>query len=151
VLADVPRGRALADSAYGSCARFRGEVTLLGLPYAFGVLSSAVVRPVDALGRRRPPTSVRALAEGLRRGRWREVTWLEGTKAPLRSRFALVEVEVENADPNEPIRQRLLLEWPEREKEPTHYTLITLPAEKGLLELVRITMEGNLRDHTDIL
>jgi hypothetical protein len=121
-----PRGCALADSAYGSSARFRGEVPLLGLPYAFGVLSSLAVRPVDALGRRRPPTSVKAVAEGLRPKRWREVTWLEGTKAPLRSRFALVEVEVANADPNEPARQRLLVEWPEGEKEPSHDTLVTL-------------------------
>jgi SRSO17 transposase len=139
VLADVPHGCVLGDSAYGSCARFRGEVTALGLPYALGVLSSVVVRPLDALGRRRSPTSVKTLAEGLRKKRWREVTWLEGTKAPLRSRFALVEVEVENADPNEPVRQRLLIEWPEGEKEPTHYTFVTLPAEKGLLELVRMT------------
>jgi SRSO17 transposase len=78
ILVDVPRGCVLGDSAYGSCARFRGEVTALRLPYALGVLSSVVVRPVDALGRRRPPTSVKALAEGLRKKRWREVTWLEG-------------------------------------------------------------------------
>jgi SRSO17 transposase len=139
VLADVPHGCVLGDSAYGSCARFRGEVTLLGLPYALGVLSSVVVRRVDACGRRLAAGSAKALAESLRKKHWREVTWLEGTKAPLRSRFALVEVQVENADPNEPVRQRLLIEWPEGEKEPTHFTFVTLPAEKGLLEIVRIT------------
>jgi SRSO17 transposase len=139
VLADVPRGCVLGDNAYGTSARFRGEVTLLGLPYALGVLSSVVVRRVDAQGRRLAPASVKAVAEGLRKKHWREVTWLEGTKAPLRSRFALVEVEVENADPNEPARQRLLIEWPEGEAEPTHYTLGTLPAAAGLLELVRMT------------
>src|SRR5207247_421367 len=48
VLADVPRGCVLGDSAYGSCARFRGEIALLGLPYALGVLSSVVVRRVNA-------------------------------------------------------------------------------------------------------
>ncbi len=129
----------LADRAYGSCARFRGEVTLLGLPHALGVLSSVVVRRIDACGRRLAPVSAKALAEGLRKKHWREVTWLEGTKAPLRSRFALVEVEVANADPNEPVRQRLLIEWPEGEKEPTHCTFVTLPAEKGLREIVRVT------------
>jgi SRSO17 transposase len=139
VLADVPRGCVLGDSAYGSCARFRGEIALLGLPYALGVLASVVVRRVDARGRRLAPASAKALAEGLRKKHWRELTWLEGTKAPLRSRFALVEVEVVNADPNEPVRQRLLIEWPEGEKEPTHYTLVTLPAALGTLELVRIT------------
>jgi SRSO17 transposase len=139
LLADVPHGCVLGDSAYGSCARFRGEVTALGLPYALGVLASVVVRRIDALGRRLAPTSVKALAEGLRRTQWREVTWLEGTKAPLRSRFALVEVEVEHADPNEPARQRLLIEWPEGEKEPAHFTFVTVPAAKGLLEIVRIT------------
>jgi SRSO17 transposase len=139
VLADVPRGHLLADSAYGSCARLRGEVTALGFSYALGVLSSVVVRRFDACGRRLAPTSAKALAEGLRPKHWREVTWLTGTKAPLRSRFALVEVEVENPDPNEPARQRLLIEWPEGDEEPTHYTLVTLPAERGLREVVRIT------------
>lgn len=42
-------------------------------------------------------------------------------------------------DPNEPVRQRLLIEWPEGEKEPTHYTFVMLPASAGLLELVRMT------------
>ena len=139
VLADVPRGYLVADNAYGSCARLRGEVTALGFSYALGVLSSVVVRRLDACGRRLAPTSAKALAEGLRPKHWREVTWLVGTKAPLRSRFALVEVEVDNPDPNEPARQRLLIEWPEGDEEPTHYTLVTLPAELGLLEVVRIT------------
>ena len=79
------------------------------------------------------------MAEGLRAKHWRELTWLEGTKAPLRSRFALCEVEVEDADPNEPVRQRWLIEWPEGAKEPTHDTLVTLPAALGMLELVRLT------------
>ena len=97
------------------------------------------MRRVDGAGRLGVPAPVKTLAERLRRKHWREVTWLEGTKAPLRSRFALVEVEVANADPNEPVRQRLLIEWPEGEKEPTHYTLVSLPAALGLLEIVRIT------------
>ena len=32
-----------------------------------------------------------------------------------------------------------LIEWPEGENEPTHDTLVTLPAELGLLEVVRLT------------
>jgi SRSO17 transposase len=75
----------------------------------------------------------------LRAKAWREVTWLEGTRGALLSRFVLLEVEVENAHPNEPTGRRPPVEWPAGEEEPTHYTLVTLPASAGLLELVRMT------------
>ena len=139
VLAGIPKAAVLADAAYGSCARFRGELTTMGFSYAVGILATTTVRRLDARGRCGVRGSVAELANRLRHDAWQTVTWLEGTKSSLTSRFALCEIELDAADPNEPVRQRLLIEWPEGESKPTHFTLVTLPATTPLDEIVRLT------------
>jgi SRSO17 transposase len=128
----------LADAAYGNNSLFRGEVTRLGLPYAMGINATTTVRVVDKKGRLGPVVSVKQAAEQQRKSIWEEVTWLEGTKAALSSRFALLEVEVADPNPREPARQRLLIEWPEGQKEPEHYTLVTVATVTTLKQVVRL-------------
>ena len=78
------------------------------------------------------PLSVLALAQGLPKKAWKNVTWREGTKHPLRSRFALLRVRPAHRDEKrtEPRPEEwLLIEWPKGEAEPTKYWLSTLPVE----------------------
>ena len=68
------------------------------------------------------------------------VSWRQGTKQKLRSRFAALRVRPAHRDywRSEPRDQEwLLIEWPERESEPTKYWLSTLPARTTLRELVK--------------
>ena len=53
--------------------------------------------------------SVKALAESLPRSSYRTLAWREGTRAPLRSRFARVRVRVRAAQANRPRPEEWLL------------------------------------------
>lgn len=133
-----PKLPVLADAGYGNSSRFRGELTQMGLPYAVGINATTTVRVLDKHGRPGPVVTVKQAAQKQRRSAWQEVTWLEGTKSALSSRFVLLEVEVAEPDPGEPARQRLLVEWPEGNKEPEHYTLVTVTAAMTLKQVVRL-------------
>jgi SRSO17 transposase len=151
----------LADSAYGTDTQFRESITALGLLYMVGVKSSVSVwgpgqGPLPKLaareGRGRPPkllrrdehhapVSVKDLALALPAAAWKNVSWREGTRHKLRSRFAAVRVRAAHRDykRSEPRPEEwLLIEWPEEEKEPTKYWLSTLPAHRKLRDLVRV-------------
>ena len=62
--------------------------------------------------------------------------WKEGTKGTLYSYFARVRVRIATPDCREPEEQTLLVEWPLEEKEPKHYTLLTIPRKTKLKEMV---------------
>jgi SRSO17 transposase len=150
----------LADAAYGNDSQFREGLTELGLEYVVGVQKSTTVwRPGETprpakrwKGRGRPPTllrrdknhqpiSVKQLAESLAASAWENVSWREGTKQRLRSRFAALRVRVAHRDywRNElPAEEWLLIEWPTEESEPTKYWLTTLSAEAKLAALVKL-------------
>jgi len=128
----------LADAGYGNNRSFRGGVTSMGLPYAVGINATTTVRLLDKGGRPGSVVTVKQAAKQQRKSAWQEVTWLEGTKAALSSRFVLLEVEVAEPDPGEPQRQRLLVEWPEGTKEPEHYTLVTVTTATTLKQVVRL-------------
>ncbi len=156
----IPAAPVLADAAYGTDTRFRAGITALQLPYVVGVMSSITVwkpgqgplpkrawkgrgRPPRLLRRSgaRQPVSVKALALSLPAEAWKNVTWREGTKQKLTSRFAAVRVRPAHRDyeRGEPYPEEwLLIEWPRTETEPTKYWLSTLPAETKLRELVRL-------------
>jgi SRSO17 transposase len=158
-LADgVPPGAVVTDAGYGNDTDFRDGVTALGLAYVAGILGTTGLWPPGAGplpaapwgGRGRPPKRLRRdpehqplaaeeLAAGLPAGAWRTVTWREGTAGPLASRFAAVRVRPAHDDfrLSEPRAEEwFLAEWPEGEKEPTHYWLSTLPEAATLEELV---------------
>lgn len=160
---EIPFGVVLTDAAYGTDTQFREEITELGLRYVVGIMSSVTVwkpgqgplpaapwkgmgRPTKYLRRnpRHAPVSVKTLALALPRPAWKTVSWREGTRSPLRSRFAAVRVrpahrDFERSAPHP--EQWLLIEWPRGEAAPTKYWLSTLPAETPLKDLVRMAKQ----------
>ena len=158
LLAGVSPAVVLADAAYGSATAFRTALTKMGLTYIVGIASSTSlwalgtgpVPPQPWSGRGRPPTLLRRdpqhkpvsalkLAKDLPNRAWHVVTWREGSKAPLTSRFAAVRVRPAHRDSwRATLRPEewCLIEWPKGEKQPTKYWLSTLPANTAVTELV---------------
>jgi len=157
---EVPAAPVLADSAYGNDTRFREGITELELPYVVGVHENMTVwRPGQVpqpkprrKGRGRPPTrlhrnaehqpvSVKELALSRPPPAWKTVTWREGTRHQLKSRFAAVRVRPAHRDQkrSEPYPEEwLLTEWPTGEAEPTKYWLSTLPVQTRRTALVKL-------------
>jgi SRSO17 transposase len=155
---DVPRAPVLADAAYGNDGGFREALEKLGLFYAVGIQSSTSVWPPEieplppeprkAMGRpptllrrdeRHQPLSVKELTFCLSSSDLRRVSWREGTRGVMHSRFAALRVRIAHRDywRREPhAEQWLLIEWPKSEKEPTKYWLSNLPAAISLRKLV---------------
>src|SRR5919107_3019050 len=156
--AGIAHGVVLADAGYGADTAFRTALTELGLLYILGIQSSTTLWPPGSAplppkswsGRGRPPTRVRRnpdhrplsaidLAKQLPAQAWQDVTWREGTNAPLTSRFAAVRVRPAHRDHlrHEPRPEEcLLVEWPAGEREPTKYWLSSLPPDTALTDLV---------------
>ena len=156
----IPKAPVLGDAGYGNDTKFRDGVTELDLLYVLGVQSSVSVwppgqppltkpkwkgigRPPKLLRRtpQHPPITVRELAMSLPASAWKTVRWREGTRKPLRSRFAAVRIRPAHGDSRSPearAEEWLLLEWPKQEKEPTKYWLSTLPVNTKLRRLVRL-------------
>jgi SRSO17 transposase len=159
----ITQAPVLADAGYGNDTKFREGITESGLLYMVGVQSSLSVwkpgqgplpkrkwngmgRPTKLLGRdrRHQPLSARTLTMGLPAMAWKNVVWREGTRKPLRSRFAALRVRPAHRDywMSEPRAEEwLLVEWPIQEAEPTKYWLSTLPAETKLRDLVRLAKQ----------
>jgi SRSO17 transposase len=159
VEAGVPVAPVLADAAYGDDTKFREGVSELKLPYTVGVRGPTTVwppgkaplpakpgkrgRPAKYLRRdeKHQPVSVKQLAESLLPREWKTVTWREGEKKKLRSRFAAVRVrpahrDFERSEPH--AEQWLLIEWPKGEREPTKYWFSTEAADISRRELVKL-------------
>jgi SRSO17 transposase len=156
--AGVPVGVVLADAGYGVDTGFRASLTALGLIYVVGIQSSTSLwrpgtgplPPKSWSGRGRPPSRVRrdpehqpvsakSLAQSLPADAWQSVTWREGTRARLASRFAAVRVRPAHRDTDraEPWPEEwLLIEWPAGEREPSKYFLSSLPADIAITDLV---------------
>ena len=103
-------------------------------------------RPTKLLrrDRRHQPIAVKELAHRLPVSAWKTVTWRQGTKQSLRSRFAAVRVRTAHRDywRSEPHPEEwLLIEWPRGEAEPIKYWLSTLPADTKLSDLVRLAKQ----------
>src|ERR1700726_4883626 len=156
----VPPAPVLADSAYGNETRFREGISELELQYAVGIHENMTVWPPGEVpqpkkrrkGRGRPatrlhrdaehqPISVKQLALSLPAHIWKIVTWREGTRKKLKSRFAAVRMRPAHRDQkrSDPYPEEwLLMEWPSGEAEPGKYWLSTLPAQTRLTALVRL-------------
>jgi len=131
----------LADSAYGDNSEFRRRVRCEGLGYAVGLHRTTTVWRLDLLGRRiGDPVAVGDLADAIGRGGFRRVTWREGTKGKMSSRFATERVVLAQDDLVDPSQREavwLLMEWPHGEKAATDFTATTLPANMSRRQLVR--------------
>jgi SRSO17 transposase len=141
----LPKAVVLADSAYGDSSAFRDGMRGLGLDYAVGVHGPTKVWRLDKLARRRgEPLSVAELGLQLSRSRFRRVTWREGTKQALWSRFACERVVPAHDDGWDPaVREAvwLVIEWPDGEPEPTKHVFATLPPSYRRKQLVRLIKE----------
>ena len=156
--AGVPPGVVLADAGYGVDTAFRTALSGLGLDYIVGIQSATSLWPPGEMpllakpwsGRGRPPSLLRRasghrpvsaeqLAVSLPKDAWRVVTWREGSKAPLASRFAAVRVRPAHRDYNRAAprpEEWCLIEWPRAEAAPSKYWLATLAADTPLAAMV---------------
>lgn len=144
--ADIPGKVVLADCAYGEASEFRDAAKGLGLDYAVGVQKDFRVQRLDVRDRSRgEPMRVDALAEALGPKAFRRITWKQGTRRPLRSRFAFARVkDAHKAKPGEPLTREpewLVVEWPEGEEKPSKFFLTTLPRRMTKKKLVRVIKE----------
>jgi SRSO17 transposase len=170
----VPVGIVLGDAGYGDETEFRIGVGELDLHYVLGLRSATTVwppgeaplPPAPRSGRGRPPTrlrrrpdhqpvSVKDLALGLPRRAWRTVTWREGNRAELSSRFAARRVRPAHRDTLRPEpwpEEWLLIEWPRGAEEPAKYWLSTLPPTTPLKALVHAAKARWVieRDHQEL-
>jgi SRSO17 transposase len=159
----VTRGVVVADAGYGVDGKFRAGITERGLTYAVGVQSSLSVwapgsEPLPPLPRKqtgRPPkllrrdkghqpVAVKQLAVDLAPESWKTVTWRQGTRQKLRSRFAALRVRPAHRDywqAQPHAEEWLLIEWPKGETEPAKYWLSTLPVDVRLKDLVAIAKQ----------
>lgn len=169
----VQRGVVLAAAAYGNDYGFREELEKLKLTYAVGIQSSTTVwppgtaplppKPRQTIGRpprllrrdqHHQPLSVKDLAFCLSPGDLRRISWREGTRGTMHSRFACLRIRVAHRDiwRKEPHpEQWLLIEWPKEEKEPTKYWLSNLPESIPLRRLVLLAKQRwIIRDYQEL-
>lgn len=154
----------VADAGYGDRGVFRRALIERGLQYMVGIRSSILVWPSGAgplppparkpgrgkkpsRHRRNPdqlPLKVLEVARNLAPDSWKTVEWREGSKGPMRSRFAALRVIVPGIMDSDGSygwihpEQWLLIEWPEGEQNPVRYWLSTMNASASLLSLVNL-------------
>jgi SRSO17 transposase len=157
--------RLCADAGYGEITAFRQGLDEREIDYIVQAQARTSAYPLDVVpelrpwkGRGRPPvpryraapSSLRDLMLQAGAGRPVEVTWRQGSRGPMTSRFLALRVRPANiqlrraaADTQTELPVRwLLAEWPAGANEPTDYWLCSLPADTPLAELVRL---GKLR------
>lgn len=151
----------LADGAYGDNTQFRTGLEDRGLGYVLDVKGMTSANPED-LARERPdyqgrgrrpiaryrqdPCSLRALALAAGKKAAKTVTWREGTRAKMNSRFLALRVRPANEALRHAAHKHdqdlqvcwLICEWPSKANEPVKYWLSNLPADTPLKELVRL-------------
>ena len=169
----------LGDGAYGDITEFRLGLQERELSYVLDVkgTTSAYSEEVQperpewkGTGRppkpryRKEPSSLKALALAAGSQAAQIVTWREGTRGSMTSRFLALEVRPanvqlrSNANRNgeELAVSRLLCEWPPGKEEPTKYWLSNLPPDTPLKTLVKLAklrwrIEQDYRELKDAL
>lgn len=155
----ITRRPVLADAGYGETVEFRDGLTQRGLTYVVGVPNNQLVwrpgtnpkPPKQRAGRGRPrthwrdgnnqPMQIAKLVKGIPRERYQTVTWREGTRGKMSSKFLAYRVRsaVKHTKGRPPgAQQWLLCEWQSCDSKPKFW-LSTLPANVSLKELVRVT------------
>jgi SRSO17 transposase len=158
----VPHLPVVADSAYGNDYDFRAGLRERGLQYAVAVEPSVKVwtsdpgqvalvpnkskgrpRQYPALNDLPAAKTLAEVAQELPKQAWKNITWRQGTKGPMRSRFAQVKVWAAHGWKRQEHPKRvlewLLIEWPADAAAPTDYWLAQLGGQSlGLRRLVKI-------------
>lgn len=159
-LDELPPAPVVADAGYGQITAFRDRLSEAEIPYVVGIPGETSVwppgdeplEPKRWSGRGRPPhrvrrsaahrpTSAAALSQTVPARSWRTVTWREGTRGAMRSRFAWLRVRPAHRDYDRPAPRPiewLGIEWPVGETEPTKYWLSTLDEATSVEQLVRL-------------
>jgi SRSO17 transposase len=149
----------LGDAAYGDITELRLGLEARDLVYVLDVKGATSAITEDTLpqqpawsgtGRppapryRRPFRTLADLAAAAGEQACVEVTWREGTRAAMTSRFVALRVRPANiklrrADPDGQLPVRwLLAEWPDGKAGPTDFWLSNLPADTPVDELVAL-------------
>ncbi|GAA1203624.1 IS701-like element ISBj9 family transposase [Streptomyces hebeiensis] len=159
----------VADAGYGQNADFRHALDQRGLRWIVGIRGNVTVQPHDAVptapawsgnGRkpqpryRTPPLPVAELSAGAGPEPFAEVTWRQGSRGPMTSRFLTVRVRPAGVRPRRLAQAAaeteggqwdgalpavwLLAEWPDGEDEPTRFWLSDLPEDTPVAALVRL-------------
>jgi SRSO17 transposase len=153
---DLPRAPVVADAGYGVITDFRDGLRTRRLSYAVGITSEVGVWPPGTQplpvapwqGRGRPPVrrlrgarhqpvSVAQLARDLPGKAWKAVTWREGTRGRMTSRFAAVRVRAAHGERLRDL-EWLVIEWPVQAPEPIKYFLSSVPEHVPLEDLIRL-------------
>lgn len=168
----------LGDGAYGDVTDLRTGLSERGIGYVLDVKAATSAFPESVVpeapqgsGRGRPPlaryrtdpSSLRRLAVAAAASTV-EVTWREGTRGPMRSRFLVLRVRPANIELRKSAHAAgrhlevcwLLCEWPADKAEPTKYWLSNLPADTPIQRLVafaklRWRIEQDYRELKDAL
>jgi SRSO17 transposase len=146
-----------ADGGYGDITAFRVGLEERELEYVVQVKATTSAHPTDAApvtptyrGRGRPPTarypdrpsSLRALVLQAGADAARPVSWREGDRGPLTSRFVVLRVrpanDAQRQDDGVLPERWLLAEWPAGKDEPVKYWLSNLPPDTPLARLVQL-------------
>jgi SRSO17 transposase len=152
-------GIVLADAAYGDVTEFRQILDAAGWRYCVGVEKTLKVIAADAdlgevppyTGRGRPHSRREKVQPGAASesvGQWaqsrprdfRKVTWRDGSKGKMSSRFAAWRVRPAHrlSAGKEPLAACwLVAEWPEGAAAPTKFFFSNLPSDTSLRQLVR--------------
>ncbi|MFI9617273.1 IS701 family transposase [Streptomyces sp. NPDC052023] len=160
----------VADAAYGTNAHLRAGLSKRGLTYVLSIRSDVSAHPFDAQPMapdrkgdvgcwpqpryRQKALSVAVLATNLGPKAFTPLTWRQGSKGELRSRFAAVRVRPAGKAVERPIKTAasaeqgwwdgvlpdcwLLAEWPVGAEAPSEYWLSNLPPDTPIAELVRL-------------
>jgi SRSO17 transposase len=169
----------LGDGAYGDVTELRTGLDEREIQYVLDVKGTTSAYREDVKperpawkGNGRPPaaryredpSSLKELALAAGKKAAVGVTWREGTRGKMNSRFLALRVRPANielrraahkADEELPVRW-LVCEWPSKENQPTKYWLSNLPSDTPLKELVRLAkmrfrIEQDYRELKDAL
>jgi SRSO17 transposase len=167
----------LGDAAYGDITELRVGLEEREIDYVLDVKSATSALAEDATleqpawsGRGRPPapryrrpfSTLAELAAGVGSEARVDVSWREGTRGAMTSRFIALRVrpanvKLRNADPGGELPVRwLLAEWPDGKDAPTDFWLSNLPADTPIERLVclaklRWRVEQDYRELKDAL
>lgn len=169
----------LSDGAYGDITEFRCGLEARGLNYVLDVkgATSAYSKDIkperpDWKGNGRPPkaryreapSSLKQLALRAGKKAAETITWREGTRGKMSSRFLALRIcpanihlrnKASRSGEELPVRW-LVCEWPSKADEPAKYWLSNLPADTPLRQLVRLAklrwrIEHDYRELKDAL